>query len=106
MSIYKSKEGRRKSIELYDKQLSKLGFDNVKTKVNMPTNVEAKKLSEYSSPALIIASEKDCLFPAKRVLSRAKHILPNCRIYEIKDSGHMHILPKDIKTVIIDFLKR
>lgn len=41
-------------------------FDNVKTKVGMPTNIKAKLLDKYDSPTLIIASEKDCLFPAKK----------------------------------------
>lgn len=69
-------------------------FDNVKTKVGMPTNIEAKKLSDYHAPTLVIASEKDCLFPAKKVLARAKQIIPSCSVYELKGSGHMHVLPK------------
>ena len=80
-------------------------FDNVKTKVGMPTNIEAKKLSDYHAPTLVIASEKDCLFPAKKVLARAKQIIPSCSVYELKDSGHMHVLPKSVKHMIIDFLK-
>lgn len=80
-------------------------FDNVKTKVGMPTNIEAQKLSSYNSPTLVIASEKDCLFPAKKVLSRSKQIISNCRTYELKESGHMHILPQNVKDIIIDFLK-
>lgn len=80
-------------------------FDNVKTKVGMPSNIEAKKLSDYHSPTLFIASEKDCLFPAKKVLSRAKQIIPNCSVYELKGSGHMHVLPQSVKHMIVDFLK-
>lgn len=80
-------------------------FDNVKTKVGMPTNIEAKKLSDYYSPTLVIASERDCLFPAKKVLPRAKRIIPDCSVYELKDSGHMHVLPQSVKNMIIDFLK-
>lgn len=80
-------------------------FDNVKTKVGMPTNIQEKKLSGYNAPTLVIASEKDCLFPAKKVLSRAKRIFINCRTYELKGSGHMHVLPQNIKNAIVDFLK-
>lgn len=80
-------------------------FDNVKTKVGMPTNIQEKKLSGYRAPTLVIAAEKDCLFPAKKVLPRAKRIFINCKTYELKGSGHMHVLPQDIKNVIIDFLK-
>jgi len=81
-------------------------FDNVKTKVGMPTNIPQKKLSGYSAPTLVIASEKDCLFPAKKVLSKAKRIFINCRTYELKGSGHIHVLPQHIKKAIIDFLKK
>ncbi len=80
-------------------------FDNVKTKVGMPTNIEEQKLSGYHSPTLVIASEKDCLFPAKKVLAIAKQIFTDCRIYELKESGHMHILPPSIKNTIVEFLK-
>ncbi len=54
----------------------------------------------------LIASEKDRLFPAKKVLSRAERIFVNCRTYELKGGGHMHVLPPNIKNVIIDFLKK
>lgn len=80
-------------------------FDNVKTKVGMPTNIEEQKLSGYNSPTLVIASEKDCLFPAKKVLPRAKRIFRDCKIYELKESGHMHVLPQNIKSIIVEFLK-
>lgn len=81
-------------------------FDNVKTKVGMPTNIEAKKLQKYHSPTLVIASEKDCLFPAKKVLHRASKIISDCQTVELKGSGHMHILPEKEKDRIVKFLKR
>lgn len=81
-------------------------FDNVKTKVGMPTNIQEKRLSGYNAPTLVIAAEKDCLFPAKKVLPRAKRIFINCRTYELKGSGHIHVLPQNIKNVIVDFLQK
>lgn len=80
-------------------------FDNVKTKIGMPTNVEAKKMQRYQSPALVIAGEKDCLFPAAKVLYRAKQIIPNCKTVELKESGHMHILPQREMDRIVEFIK-
>lgn len=80
-------------------------FDNVKTKVGMPTNISTKRISKYHSPTLVIASEKDCLFPSRKVLTRAKKIFDHCQTYELKDSGHMHILPQNVKDMIINFLK-
>lgn len=81
-------------------------FDHVKTKAGMPTNIEAKKLQKYHSPTLVIACEKDCLFPAKKVLYRAKQIIPNCTTVELKGRGHIHILPQTEKIEIIEFLKK
>lgn len=80
-------------------------FDNVKTKVGMPTNVQPQRLSAYTSPTLVIAGEKDCLFPAKKVLPKAKEIIQNCKTYMLRDSGHMHILQEQERGMIIDFLK-
>ncbi len=79
-------------------------FDNVKTKVGMPTNVDEKLMQKFKAPALVIASEKDCLFPARKVLPRAKQIIPNCQVRELKNSGHIHVLPQYEKDLVVDFL--
>ena len=125
MGIYKSEMGKEKSLQLYDKQIKKLdseysdiyvdtssdtmetikdSFDNVKTKVGMPTNVSKKLMQQFKAPAVVIASEKDLLFPARKVLPRAKQIIQNCEVRELKGSGHIHILPQAEKELIIDFL--
>lgn len=81
-------------------------FDNVKIKAAMPTNISMKRLSHYGSPTLIVAGEKDCLFPARKVLRRARKMIPNCQTIELKGSGHMHILPQTEKERIVAFLRR
>lgn len=81
-------------------------FDHVKTKVRMPTNVSPEKLSNYHSPTLVIAGEKDCLFPAKKVLPKAKEMIPGCITHLLKDGGHIHILPQKEKEFILHFLKQ
>lgn len=81
-------------------------FDNVKIKAAMPTNIEKKRLNGYCSPTLIIASEKDCLFPARKVLHRARKMISDCQTVELKGSGHMHILPQTEKERIIEFLRK
>lgn len=94
--------------EVIDKDtldIVKDSFDNVKTKIGMPTNIKASLLKNYKAPTLVIAAENDCLFPAKRVLTRAKNIISNCKVHMLKGSGHMHILPQYEKTLITDFLK-
>ncbi|MGN1432797.1 MAG: alpha/beta fold hydrolase [Ruminococcus sp.] len=79
-------------------------FDNVKTKVGMPTNVDERLMRRFKAPALVIASEKDCLFPARKVLPRAKQIITNCKVRELKNSGHIHVLPQYEKELVVDFL--
>ena len=79
-------------------------FENVKTKVGMPSNVDAKRMAGFHAPSLVIAGDRDCMFPASRVLPRARQILANCQTIELKGSGHMHILPEDVKRTIVEFL--
>jgi pimeloyl-ACP methyl ester carboxylesterase len=93
-------------IEVLDKDtidILKNSFDNVKIKSAMPTNIEKKRIGNDCSPTLIIASEKDCLFPARKVLHRAKQIFSNCQMMELKERGHMHILSQTEKNKLLSF---
>lgn len=76
-------------------------FDHVKIKTAMPINIEKRRLSNYCSPTLVIASKNDCLFPAKKVLYRARKIISNCQTVELKAIGHLHILPQTEKERIL-----
>lgn len=55
------------------------------------------------APTLVMAAERDCLFPGKNVIKRAKEIIPNCTTYLIKNRGHMNILTDEEKKMIINF---
>lgn len=87
------------------REILKDSFNNVKTKVAMPSNVDKKRMQNFKSPAFILAGEYDCLFPAKKVLKRAKEIISDVRLYELKGRGHMHLLTNKEKQMIINFLK-
>lgn len=52
----------------------------------------------------IYKSEKDCLFPAKRVITRAEQILENGVTYLLEGRGHMSELTDKEKQMIVDFL--
>lgn len=80
-------------------------FDHVKTKISMPSNVSGMMMKECKAPTLVMAGEKDCLFPAAQVLRRAKKIIPDCKVHMLKGRGHMHIMTEREKKIIIDFLK-
>ena len=70
----------------------------------MPSNVKTKDIKKCDAPTLIMAAEKDCLFPAKKVIPRAKKIIPNCITYLLEKRGHMHFLTEDEKKMIVEFL--
>ena len=52
---------------------------------------------------LVMAAEKDCLFPGEGVIKRAKEIIPNCTTYLIKGRGHMNIMTDEEKEMIREF---
>lgn len=87
-------------------QTAKLSINHSKVKTGMPSNVSKKAMGECKAPTLVMAAEKDCLFPAKGVIPRAKKILPNCTTYLVKGRGHMSILTEEEKKMITDFLKQ
>ncbi|SCJ43597.1 Carboxylesterase ybfK [Anaerotruncus sp. 2789STDY5834896] len=80
-------------------------FDHVKTKVGMPTNVGARRMRRCHAPTLVLAGERDCLFPARKVLRRAPKILPCCRTYQLTGRGHMHLLTEKEQAMIVSFLQ-
>ena len=75
-----------------------------KVKTGMPSDVDAELMRKCTAPTLVMASEKDCLFPGKGVLERAQKIIPNCKTYLLKGRGHMNFLTDEEKTMIVDFL--
>lgn len=79
-------------------------LDNVKIHPFMPSNVEIARLHKCKAPTLVMAAEYDCLFPARKVLPKAKKVLPNCKIHMLKGRGHIPVLRKREKQIIVDFL--
>ena len=51
-----------------------------------------------------MAAERDCLFPGKGVIERAKRIIPNCKTFLLEGRGHMNFLKEDEKKMIVVFL--
>lgn len=86
-------------------ETAKLSIDHVKVKTVMPTNVSASMMAKCSAPTLVMAAEKDCLFPSPGVLRRAEQIIPDCKTYLIRGRGHMHFLTDEEKQMIVNFLK-
>ena len=131
-TIYRSEKGKEEILNLYDSQLSrlktpwkdvyadtsfgkthiietgnmtgKLSIDYIKVKTGMPGNVDEELMKRCKAPTLVMAAERDCLFPGKGVIERAKKIIPNCRTCLLEGRGHMNFLTEDEKKMIVDFL--
>ena len=86
-------------------ETAKLSIDHSKVKTGMPGNATKKDMKKCKAPVLVMAAEKDCLFPAKGVLSRAQRIIENRTTYLLKGRGHMSSLTEEEKQRIIDFLR-
>ena len=87
-------------------ETAKLSIDHIKVKTGMPGNVGGEMMKKCSAPTLVMAAEKDCLFPGKGVIERAQEIIPDCTAYLLKGRGHMNFLTDDEKKMIVDFLLR
>ncbi len=85
-------------------ETAKCSIDNVKIKTGMPSNVKPFDMKKCSAPTLVMAGERDCLFPAKDVIPQAKKIIPNCKTYLLRNRGHMNQLTMAEKKMIIEFL--
>lgn len=83
---------------------AKCSIDNARIKSVMPQNEKTVELRKYTNPVLVMAAEKDCLFPAKGVLRRAKAVWPQSRCYVLRDRGHIHELTEKEKRMIIKAL--
>lgn len=92
------------NISKYIYETAKLSINYSKVKAKMPSNVSEQDMKKCKAPTLIMAAEKDCLFPAGSVIPRAKQIITNCTTYLLEGRGHINDLAHKEKQMIIDFL--
>lgn len=85
-------------------QTVKSSIDNVKIKAGMPSDVNPADIKKCKAPTLVMAAEKDCLFPADLVIPQAESIIANCTTYRLEGRGHMSSLTLSEKEMIIGFL--
>ena len=50
---------------------------NVRVEAEMPRPATREELARFQAPTLVIAGEKDAMFPGEAVVRRAKEIIPN-----------------------------
>ena len=76
-------------------------FKHVKVDAEMPRNATEEELGEFTAPTLVIAAEKDVIFPGRAVIKRSKEIFSNSVKTELLDkSPHMFFQREsDVKKV-------
>ncbi len=84
---------------------AKCSIDNARIKAVMPQNERNFRLRKYKHPVLVIAAEKDCLFPADKVIPKALKVWGQSWSYLLKGRGHIHTLNAREKEIIISALK-
>lgn len=92
------------NISDYILDTAKLSIDYAKIKTQMPSNETDERLMAYKNPVYVMSAEKDCMFPGKNVIARAKKVWKQCNTYLLNDRGHMNILNDEEQHIIISFL--
>jgi pimeloyl-ACP methyl ester carboxylesterase len=95
-----------KNIDENTYEMVKSSFDHVVVKAGMPSNVPAEILKKCNVPTLLIAAEKDCMFPGKRVIERAQNILPNLKTHLLDNHGHFFVLPVGVIEMVSKFIEK
>jgi pimeloyl-ACP methyl ester carboxylesterase len=73
-------------------EISEAVFRLVRIEPEMPRNVRREELTKFKAPTLVMAAEKDGLFPAEAVIRRAREVVPNLVAAEVI-AGATHYLP-------------
>jgi len=88
-------------------QLVKAVFQHVRVEAEMPRTVTKAELENFVAPTLVIAAEKDVMFPGKAVINRAKEIFSNLTVVECLKGGTHYSSQPDLDYVcerIAEFL--
>lgn len=83
---------------------AKASIDFAKIKTGMPSDESDDNLKRYVNPVLIMAAEKDCLFPGAKVINKARKVWKQSNTYLLKDRGHINHLTKEEKEMLKSFL--
>ena len=91
-------------------EMIRTSFNHVNVNPNMPSNIKKEDIINYQAPTLLIAGEKDVLFPGDKVIRRAKEIIHNVETHLLQDCGHLyfssHKRRQHIKSIINIFLSK
>ena len=91
-------------------EMIRIALNHVRVNSNMPSNISKDDITDYHAPTLLLAGENDILFPAEKVIARAKEIIPNLEAHLLKDCGHLYYSSEKrrriIQKIILDFISK
>lgn len=73
-------------------EITEAVFRTVRIESEMPRNASREELKRFKAPVLVLAAEKDGLFPPDQVVKRAREVFPNLVAAEVIP-GATHYLP-------------
>ena len=85
-------------------EMIKCIFDHGIINSDMPGNVIITDMKNYMPSTLLIAGEKDVLFPGRKLIARAKTIIPDLRTHLMKGSGHMCYLSSGKNRKVVELI--
>jgi pimeloyl-ACP methyl ester carboxylesterase len=74
-------------------------FQNVRLEAGMPRPVTESELANFKAPTLVIAAEKDAMFPGEAVIKRAREIFTNLKVAECLKGGTHYSSKHDLEYV-------
>ncbi len=81
-------------------ELVKTVFEQVRVEAEMPRPATKAELSGFQAPALIVAAEKDAMFPGDAVVRRAREIFPNLAAAECLKGGTHYSSRRDMAAIL------
>lgn len=83
-------------------------FQYVRVEAEMPRPATKAELANLTAPTMVIAAEKDAMFPGEAVTKRAKEIIPNLTAIECLKGGTHYSSKPDMEYInkrIVEFLE-
>jgi pimeloyl-ACP methyl ester carboxylesterase len=80
-------------------QLIEAVFRHVRVEAEMPRPARAAELADFTAPTLVIAAERDAMFPGAAVAKRAAEVIPNLVGMECLEGGTHYSSKTDMEYI-------
>jgi len=106
--MYRAVEWMGPEIEDDILRLIEAVFQHVRVEAEMPRPATVVELANFTAPTLVIAAERDAMFPGAAVVKRVKEIIPNLIGTECLKGGTHYSSKTDMEYInrrILEFLE-